>query len=996
MRRRSDSNGTSDYGQDMSDLELDATAEDLDEAPYSAPSGHRNNALGITTPRSDEVSPGRPSDVSSFSNQFEGGIAPADSFRLNMGMEVVKLTKKKKRKNVTLWLDPTKARVCWHQTSAAKSFFVDDVISVMVGAKSRNARDDILVADEDERNLLTIIYAVDVNSTFRTKKSMHVLLSSDHEMKLWTNALSDVEKRRVASIQALSTSTEKSEQSMRLLWQQAMGRSGRQPNDLFTLEDAKKFCRDVEINCNDKTVEKHFDAADPYGSGLLDYAQYRVFVGSFKERKDVQRLFTNIRSGLDSDMDLDDFFRFLKNDQKVDVDKDRKNWTAAFEKYAKVSSNRAVLPDMQHAGDQKLLSLQGFQHFLRSSYNAPVLSTDKAEVNLNRPLNEYFIASSHNTYLLGRQYGGTSSVEGYIAALGEGCRCIEVDCWDGEYGRPAVTHGRSNTTKIPFEDCISVIARYAFCTSPYPLIISLEVHCNAEQQSVMVDIMKKYFGAMMVTEPITNDTTILPTPEELKNRILIKVKAAEEDDQDRLTLDVTNGRSRGRSISSAFTRSVSTDKVSSYSPVVGSPAGSSPLDSVSTTRGSATSGPTMTPNSSADDSEETPQSTGMLKSRKTRIVPRLGRLGVYVQGMRFPKAGGFADPRCKTPNHIFSFTESTFNSHCDKHVMGNKSLLEEHNVRHLMRVYPAATRYSSENFNPLMTWRRGVQMAALNWQTYDVHQQVNRAMFTAGSDFTGYVLKPDELRPAKHLAIADSYMDSPEKKKDKKLVQFAIEIISAQRLPRPRTRNAGSGMNPYIEFEVFTADDKARGIVISEGGKDASAPDGSSGIGCPVRKRTSACLGNGFDPVWNESISTKLVTKFPSLIFVRWTVMDQAGDRPHTRDPKLATFTAKLSSLQQGYRHLPLFNPQGDRYRDAELFIKIKTTAPATVSPGELTAHGFEDHVASPRPDFVRPDRSWPRRIFSRNPSERRLHTVDGDRRGLLSRTSSMDRDVIR
>ena len=40
-----------------------------------------------------------------------------------------------------------------------------------------------------------------------------------------------------------------------------------------------------------------------------------------------------------------------------------------------------------------------------------------------------------------------------------------------------------------------------------------------------------------------------------------------------------------------------------------------------------------------------------------------------------------------------------------------------------------------------------------------------------------------------------------------KFAKFAVEIISAQRLPRPKGLGADANINPYIEFEMLCAED---------------------------------------------------------------------------------------------------------------------------------------------------------------------------------------------
>lgn len=41
------------------------------------------------------------------------------------------------------------------------------------------------------------------------------------------------------------------------------------------------------------------------------------------------------------------------------------------------------------------------------------------------------LSAPPNTYLVGRQYGGRSSTEICRQVLLSGCRCVELDCWDG-------------------------------------------------------------------------------------------------------------------------------------------------------------------------------------------------------------------------------------------------------------------------------------------------------------------------------------------------------------------------------------------------------------------------------------------------------------------------------------------------------------------------------------------------------------------------------------
>ncbi|XP_063888080.1 1-phosphatidylinositol 4,5-bisphosphate phosphodiesterase epsilon-1-like isoform X4 [Scylla paramamosain] len=202
---------------------------------------------------------------------------------------------------------------------------------------------------------------------------------------------------------------------------------------------------------------------------------------------------------------------------------------------------------------QDLMSFEGFARFMmdEDNYAFPNEKMIPDEDEMNMPLSNYYIASSHNTYLTGHQLKGESSVELYSQVLLTGCRCVELDCWDGDDGSPMIYHGHTFTTKIPFRSVVETINRSAFVTSPYPIILSIENHCSLPQQSRMANIFMQVFGEKLVTkflfEADFSEDVHLPSPSQLKYRILIKNKKLVADvGRDGLSSKGTSNRSPGR------------------------------------------------------------------------------------------------------------------------------------------------------------------------------------------------------------------------------------------------------------------------------------------------------------------------------------------------------------------------------------------------------------------------------------------------------------------
>ncbi|KAI0459998.1 phosphatidylinositol-specific phospholipase C [Xylaria acuta] len=910
LRRRSDSTNAAPADT----VSLTDSDEEVHDETGEVATGADNTAR---EPSYDSSVPSIAGSCSS-GDASDGPVVPR---ALVQGTMLTKVSKKKKYKRMLFTLESNAGKISWDKGRSSKCIYIDDIKDVRIGSDTRQYRIDYGIPDKEEGRFFTIFYALPDTSR---SKQMHLIAEDEETFAQWVTTLDSISKHRelhMASLMAFN------ENAVRSFWNAEMLKQFR--NKSHSTEEEKidflsveRICRNLHIHIAAKDLMAKFSIAVAttsnrlnFTSDRLNFAEFQVFVHEMKRRKDVQIIYSQIASDPTKGITWLDFRNFLRDKQGEDVDNNPDLWKSKFIRYSQQSKTKetSVARSVTHS---MTMTEEALASYLVSKDNDHLVREPVDHV-LDRPVNEYFISSSHNTYLIGRQVADVSSVEGYIMTLLRGCRSVEIDCWDGSDGQPAVKHGRALTNAISFREVINTVNKYAFAASRFPLWISLEVHCNAAQQEIMAETMKEIFGPRLVTEPLDPSADKLPSPSELRDRILIKVKGTHPSHQQRNGGEI-NGRRRGNSLTSPFSKPVTMDNGNippqylASSPLLGPSQQSRRAigKRVNTITEGEVHGTISSSTSDCETEEE------MNNRRKTsKIVKSLGDLGVYCSGVKFH---GFESAECKKVNHILSFMEGTFRKHSK--APGSKKLLTRHNMRYMMRVYPQYSRLTSDNFNPLMYWRKGVQMAALNWQTFDLGMQLNQAMFAGGTDSSGYVLKPESMRTIRILP--GGLPDDAYGKLEHQTMMFAIDIISAQRLMRPATLPSHRTLDPYVEMEFFHANDKR------------DKHDSTSGVptqtDTPVKVRTSIVRENGFDPVFNYTDVHQVTTKYPELVFVRFSVkLSPDGETVSGRNPTVATYTVKLSNLKQGYRTLPLWDSNGDQFLFSTLFCCIRVQ-PAT------------------------------------------------------------------
>ena len=299
--------------------------------------------------------------------------------------------------------------------------------------------------------------------------------------------------------------------------------------------DAPKLLRRLVAHAPDEDeVSVLLREVDQNGDGRLDFHQFlQLWHRTLRSYPELDDVFAQYAAG-QSVMSPEAYEQFLMHHQGLT------------QQEACSATRRGT------SGSKSVTRLDFYGAFSSPDFLWVPPATSQPVQPMDRPLLQYWCFSSHNTYLAGNQLTSKSDCGMYKRAFELGCRCVELDCWDGANGEPIIYHGHTATSKILFADVIQTIHDTAFVTSPWPVILSLEVHCSLPQQQRMAQIMVSIFGKSLKLPPKTGVRLDSPefSPQGLRRRIILKNKVLPEryhnaDGPDSDKYDDVEGNPRG-------------------------------------------------------------------------------------------------------------------------------------------------------------------------------------------------------------------------------------------------------------------------------------------------------------------------------------------------------------------------------------------------------------------------------------------------------------------
>jgi len=779
---------------------------------------------------------------------------------------------------------------------------IQDIDEVRVGLKSTNFdryRKDL---ERFETLAFSIMYGRRRKRT-EISKSLDFVANTPLEYRIWTTGLRLVLEKR---------------DNPEMATVQRAFRELKVPR--LNLSDTVKLLEKINFKAPTKFVAEKFHEVDVDKSHYLDFNEFVHLLRVLKHRQSMSELFKTVasqNSSGEADMiERDELIAFLTDVQKVDPAVVGNIADAVLRKFASV---RGRLDELEF----EAYMLCPENELYDAAEGSTELSIPVPPTPLDRPLTHYFMASSHNTYLVGNQLTGQSSTEQYITVLRNGCRCVELDCWDGDDGQPIIYHGHTLTSKITFENVIVAINHYAFYSSPYPIILSIENHCTHDQQVRMAEIMQRVFADRLFqpAERASGDCPgSMPSPNFLREKILIKgpMNAVVDRKHPKFEIDAQGNPivALDASLTENLDDSDESDAIGSMeSTPNASPApsraqsktiataGAAPLKSSSTSLNRSSPSPfapgtpltkapsTTTPlsDSAMDLLSKTALesvSVGVTVGKKVK-KPKVSDMLSECVSLRTVHFKDFETNSKQQPWEMSSFAELV----AAKIAQTRQNDSAHYNLNHMSRVYPKGIRFNSSNYDPYPGLSCGSQMVALNWQTMSPPMYYMEGFFARNAR-SGYILKPPHLLDPTHQAVTLNLFS-----------ELSIKIIDARQLPK---KHDSQVVRPRIEVSI---------------------------VGCKADTNSykTSNADNGYNPSWNETFNFFISESWSACLVIRlWDRDDEENDIAH--------YSAMVESIQVGYRLVPLYQQALHRVPMANIFVHITKGSTGLIAPAAAAA----------------------------------------------------------
>ncbi|KAK6627331.1 hypothetical protein RUM44_009808 [Polyplax serrata] len=459
----------------------------------------------------------------SFISEMEQTI-----IQLERGTLITRFFTRKKPERKTLMIRRETRQIVWCRSSSAKEFEgAVDMREIKEIRQGKNSKDFERWPEENKKTETGKCFIVYYGQEFRLK-SLSVAALSEKECELWLKGLRHLVPDTIKSPYPLQVER----------WLRKEFYSMESNRETVTLKDIKGFLPRINYKISTCKLREAFQEVNTRKQneiGFDDFSHLHCKLifdeNAFKESFDVYAAYS--KNG--KMVTLQEFQQFLEEVQRDPLGDNEQNVSQFM---------RDFLQDTVRNCEEPYFTTMEFMDFLFSKQNDLWDSAnDQVTQDMKRPLSHYWIASSHNTYLTGDQFSSESSIEAYARALRMGCRCIELDCWDGPDGMPLIFHGHTLTTKIKFYDAIKTIKEHAFVTSEYPVILSIEDNCTLLQQRKMAQVMQEVFGDMLLVQPVEKNEKQLPSPWQLRRKILLKHKKLPDGvDENSLLIRSDDGR----------------------------------------------------------------------------------------------------------------------------------------------------------------------------------------------------------------------------------------------------------------------------------------------------------------------------------------------------------------------------------------------------------------------------------------------------------------------